>query len=130
MAAALQEADFSEVFGSEDFSDVDVLLYEEVQDSSSAPQQAGKRPRGAEEVLPGHKLVLRALSLYFKTKVREGVVRSANRTPAGQLHNRCLLSQGCSQWQALYSRSFCGYVCAMITVMVAQLEILGPFDQD
>lgn len=67
---ATQAADFSELFGSEDYSDVNIHVYEETDEGSNPLQQAGKRPHGAEEVLPCHRVVLRALSLYFRMKVR------------------------------------------------------------
>jgi hypothetical protein len=62
--------DFSELFGSDAYSDVNALLYEEPEHASSTRRHAAKRPRGAEEVLPCHRVVLRAFSQYFKTKVR------------------------------------------------------------
>lgn len=71
LQVATQAADFSELFGSEDYSDVDVLIYEEEDDDSSLLQQAGKRPRRAEELLPCHRVVRRALSQYFRSKVRQ-----------------------------------------------------------
>jgi hypothetical protein len=73
----LQGPDFAELFGSEAYSDVDVLLYEEPGGYSSTSTKLNKRPRSAEEVLPCHNFVLRALSQYFKTQVGADTVHMA-----------------------------------------------------